>query len=92
MKLGKSGKEECSLLVADEVHSLNGFRGMVGSLLDGDGRVVKSGLSSFIAENLGFLGVNVVLVSNRKNNAVSRSFLGCGFNLISGKAVLRIAC
>lgn len=92
MELGKSGKEEGSLLVAEEVHSLDGFSGMSGSLLDGDGRVGKSSLSGFIAENLGFLGVVVFLVSNGELKDVSRSFLGCGFNLISGKAVLRSAC
>ena len=75
MKLGKSSKEEFLLLAANEVHSLDGFGGVSRSLLDGNSGVSEASLSGFIAENLGFLGVMVVLVSDRKGNAVSLSLL-----------------
>ena len=52
MDSGKSGKKETSLLLVDEVKLVDNFGGMGRSLLDGNGRVVETSLSSFVAEDL----------------------------------------
>jgi len=92
VNLGKSGKEENSLLFGDEVQSLDSLGSVFRSLLDRNGGFMEASLSGLIAEDLGFLGVVVVLVSNGELNAVSRSLLGSRGDLGAVKTVLGSAC